>query len=417
MKKIAFGCIAVVCAWPLAVAAPALAKLSTSPETTETMQDPERQKELLGIWKEHVRTLTQERDDALRQVEALRAGSGAHQQYAIETTPAAGTPIAQRLTNLEMLLAQAQHDRQQALAELDRVKRESQTPRPAVSLGDGSIESETLRARTQTLQAKLQSATLSQQELQDARAFLSKRVNQLENEKAELTASVTQAQERAESISNKNDDLASENRQLRESAGRFNETAVREATQDRDRAYANVRQLEANVSDHERQKEMLEARIQKLTEESNALKAENKKVEWVEEALQKANADKDESDRQRTELHTRIEALEAKNTALAARLEQSEAIGAEADKAVRDRDRMQKSFRDLEAEHKDLAARASELERSNNELRSAQAQYRAQIENLKTSLEANYGDMKNLKSNLDTYLEALVSSFEERQKN
>ena len=41
-------------------------------------QESQRNRELQEIWKEHVRTLTQERDDALKEIEQLKVGAQAH---------------------------------------------------------------------------------------------------------------------------------------------------------------------------------------------------------------------------------------------------------------------------------------------------------------------------------------------------
>ena len=43
------------------------------------------------------------------------------------------------------------------------------------------------------------------------------------------------------------------------------------------------------------------------------------------------------------------------------------------------------------------------------------AQRAKQIDTYKTSLRANLTDMKNLKSNFESYLDSLVTSFDERE--
>ena len=67
-----------------------------------------------------------------------------------------------------------------------------------------------------------------------------------------------------------------------------------------------------------------------------------------------------------------------------------------------------------------LAARTRSVEavrvRKFEELQARDADRTRQIVNYRNSLRANLTDMKNLKSNFESYLDSLVASFDDRQK-
>ena len=67
------------------------AGLFAEPSNSESIsQEADRNRELLEIWKDHVKTLTKERDDAYRQLEHMRAAGstpGASGQFGVESMP------------------------------------------------------------------------------------------------------------------------------------------------------------------------------------------------------------------------------------------------------------------------------------------------------------------------------------------
>ncbi|MBI3252417.1 MAG: hypothetical protein HYZ52_03755 [Candidatus Omnitrophica bacterium] len=82
-------------------------------------QEAERNKELLEIWKDHVRTLTKERDEAYKELEQLKSGSPNRSQFgAIETQPLPGAPspgaIRDLQSQIQSLAAENERSRQAA---------------------------------------------------------------------------------------------------------------------------------------------------------------------------------------------------------------------------------------------------------------------------------------------------------------
>jgi chromosome segregation ATPase len=77
---------------------------------------------------------------------------------------------------------------------------------------------------------------------------------------------------------------------------------------------------------------------------------------------------------------------------------------------------LENSTKSQEAKFREIASQFSVLQKNNGELQARDAERTRQIENYRNSLRGNLTDMKNLKSNFESYLESLVASFDDRQK-
>ena len=96
--------VAVLVALPLVIAIIGLTNNIAFASESDLAQEAERNRELLEIWKDHVKTLTKERDDAYRQIERLKAGGVGTPagQFGIETTPIPAPPEAiQQIDSLQ----------------------------------------------------------------------------------------------------------------------------------------------------------------------------------------------------------------------------------------------------------------------------------------------------------------------------
>ncbi len=99
------------------------ASLSAEPEgqseAERISQDAERNRELLDIWKEHVKTLTKERDDAYRQIERIKVsgGSPVAQFGGVESAPLAPSPVvAEQIAGLQTEVGRLQTELQKKAA-------------------------------------------------------------------------------------------------------------------------------------------------------------------------------------------------------------------------------------------------------------------------------------------------------------
>lgn len=79
------------------------------PSYEKIAQEAERNRELLEIWKDHVKTLTKERDQAYQELERMRSGAGVAQFGGVETAPLLPSPeAAQQIDSLQSEVSRLQ---------------------------------------------------------------------------------------------------------------------------------------------------------------------------------------------------------------------------------------------------------------------------------------------------------------------
>lgn len=117
------------------------------PNYEKIAQEAERNRELLEIWKDHVKTLTKERDQAYQELERMKSGSGAGlaQFGGMETAPILPSPeIAQQIDGLQSEVSRLQLELQMELQ------------RKTASTGSASGSNRELQMQFSALQSQYQ---------------------------------------------------------------------------------------------------------------------------------------------------------------------------------------------------------------------------------------------------------------------
>src|SRR3989338_4696226 len=255
--------------------------------------DGEKNTELLEIWKEHVRTLTRERDEAHRKIDQLKsqrppsalptASSTRSQFGSMEIAPAIGSPVAgssplvqdlrSQILRIQRELQEAKNDRdvmlrdkEKALREMESLKRGTTTRSAPVSSAGNLLELENLRSRNESLQAKIYSAKLEQQELTDARSFLSEQVDALEKTNQKLRTELEVLRRRGDQWDREKEEVDS--------------------------------RLKLQLASIEKESDGLRAEIQKLEAANEVLRFESAKAEELRGQVQRMGADREEFQRE-----------------------------------------------------------------------------------------------------------------------
>lgn len=335
------------------------------------------------------------------------------------------------------------------------------------AISDYVAQMDALKIKNKALESKLQSVAGTHQEAEDARNYLAMQVDTLEKAKSELekdkdylSSQMDEAKRKVEFFTTQNQKLQSELANLKAAGNSFEkERAEKEKIiQEKEEAQANARKLEGQVGWLEKQletakndqgslqsledqlstlkdenaqlqktiasqQERSEENIKHLTEENNNLQSETKKIAWMEEEIQKSTADRQDFERKTGEYQRNIESLKADNILLAEKLAKAQANQESFDTLSKERESLIDSRRKLEEESRaqmqkmsTILLRNADLEKENSVYKVKDEENRKAIEAFQAGLNANLADIQNLKSNLESYLEALVSSFQERLK-
>lgn len=410
----------------------------------------QRNEQLLDIWKEHVRKLTEERDAAYQELDALKrspAGtSPARAQFgAIETAPSSMTPspMAQDVQGL-MQQMQRQVDRLNAEKQMlardkERAQRELETLKSqnAKKPAETDFEMKGLRSPASPAAAKTPAssaaAPLVRQGFDDeSKRFLVTRVEDLEKERQMLLVENRNLSSKAKSAENSVGYLESENKKLQANISELRAQigAAQKATSEKEAALQERSQAEfeaqslrsrlerykgleeatqrmrGQITTLEGQKSKAEDDARRLSEANRALMTENKRMESLAEEAQKASADSEHLRYEKERAEKYAENVKARNAELERQMEGMQSLQREAERALKEKEDIYAYYKNLENDQKSLRERAERLEAENLRLRG-----------LEEKLAANLADLENLKSNFESYLESLVASFQERSGN
>ena len=140
----------------------------------QVLQENERTKELLEIWKDHVRTVTKERDEAYKQIEALKSQSGVSTQAnAQELVAAADTAKEESLRQIDFLKDKM------ALLQKKYEDLQSQNQKLQTTLSQNE-ENRISEAQLAALQAKADKLPVVEKEFQEARDYFSSYMKELD---------------------------------------------------------------------------------------------------------------------------------------------------------------------------------------------------------------------------------------------
>ena len=400
------------------------------PDYEKISQEADRNRELLDIWKEHVKTLTKERDDAYRQLEHMRSVSpagGVAQFGGMESAPipspvatqqieglqsevsrlqeelqkkTAGDPsreMQMQFSSLQRQLQQVKKDLNDARAEKDlliqekekalsKVERLESTASPAPVVSEGSAtsgqesyerRSRELQYENETLKAHIAKLEVVEKELASTRGYFAPLVKDLQQ---------------------KNEQLVAENSGIRTDFSRIqSESSSAKSQIDAARAQGQQAQKEN----------------ERLAGELDALKTQS----------QRTDADLRTARGELEQVSSQIESYKSQLQWASADREKTKAIEAQYQALKDQNESLQKAYAVLEENSsssetrmRDISAQMTAIQNDNRDLASREAGYQAALEKYKAALAANLADMKNLKANFEAYLESLVASFEERQK-
>ena len=436
-------------------------------------QNAERNRELLEIWKDHVKTLTKERNAAYKELEVLKAGGpGMHsptmaQFGGMETqalpSPAAAQQIAglqQEVTRLQASLEQQQaqssasssnrefqaqfsamqtqmqqvrkeleetrfekdrliQEKEKALSQVDRMKDELANvqivPAPAgVSGQDQEITDNLQKAlniqkkRYEDLQVQYANLESEMDSLQSTKGSDNPgEIRELQTQVADSGNALRQARElqyENETLNARIEKLQAVEKELTSTRGYFTplikelQTSNQSLSSENESLRAELARDKAAVDGAARQVEQFSSQNQQLSSELQSLKAEQ------------------------DEMTNQLAGLKSQLQMAAADREKFKSVEEEARRLSSENKTLQQAYSELdnrsksqEAKFREIGAQFSVLQTSNEELKSRDAERTRQIEAYRNSLRANLTDMKNLKSNFESYLESLVASFDDRQ--
>lgn len=378
-----------------------------------------RDKQLIEIWKDHVRTLKQERDEAYQRIEELKSAQVAELPAPVQDTAA-----------LEMALRQ----KEEALRESETLRSQITTLKTQISRLEvqGANQQYAVEVRPETPSQNpasqkfyadlsknymLQQASIKKlkEELAGYEEALS-RIQALETEAADskraaevIAAGSREFEAALARVNAENERLAAD---LESSRGLQNRITGLEG--EKETIEKDYRQALKEIKEFDSEKNLLKQEITRLSKENQSLRKDydeavleiealNPRVRNAEDELQKTNA----NNRALQEL---IEKIKAEMSQLR---DQKTAV----DQAVQNlnlrlQDQTERS-KELESGLRNALAQAEESTRRAEEVRE---DLTAQNDALKEKLNSNAADVKNLKENFETMLEPLVSSFDDRKK-
>jgi chromosome segregation ATPase len=329
-------------------------------------QELEKSRQMLEIWKDHVRELTQERDEAYQEIDRLKGGENSSQQFGIETAPLPGS-AAQNISQYTQTI-------------------------------------EALKSQISSLQSQNENLKIAERE-----------VKELQEDKDLLTREKEQALAQLETVK-------------KQGVARASSPDVEPLTRQRDEAYQEIEALKSQLTElrnrggNDRLEEM-EIQFQKMEAQKNTFEKLYTNLEYdfekqggrLKELVQTLDQLQAENARLSGEL-SRKQSLqqsyaELQNSFQAFR-EKTQALAAEKSDAEKEIQSLKTKLAWLEEQN----ARAVSLREELTQSRSARAEQAKVIEGLNKRLETSRTDLRNFKANVESYLESLTQRFEEGKK-
>lgn len=413
MRKVSISVLALICL-SINLGVPAKAETlqtgqpsidASRPREAVQDQDSERAQELLEIWKDHVRTITKERDEAYKEIDTLKSQT-AKQQFAIEVAPipAVQNPnsfndseFESKLEDINTRLISVQSEKDS----MTQQKNEALSQLQSREAKNRDLESQLRAIRAQAIKSKPATDTELQKLRQDKQSA-DERVQVLQARVQELESRPVAASEATKDFSSEIAGLESEKQEIKKA-------------------------FDQNKSESE-------AEIARLNDLNRALQAENKRLQLAREEVQQTDFDRDRLLKEKESITNEYKGLENRYKKRDADFTQASARvgGLENTITMLKKDhlestntisKLESQLNSIEEKNKSreqslatLNARVAELNEANTAVKNQEAKYQKTIEELQAGLAANLADMQNLKANFEAYLESLVSSFDERQK-
>lgn len=366
----------------------------TPPSAAAVSGGSEREGQLLDIWKEHVRTLTRERDEARKQLESLKSqatssassASSAELEEAQQVIKSQASQIQSLESQISELKASSSDNgtTNAQLEEAERMVRNQQSQIQELQDQISQLKSAaSAKIATKTVADPAQGARIK--ELTDEKIQLSRQIEELKSKNAMIQSEADAGRKQADTnqaLQNRLDTLGIENKALKD------EQNENEST---------IKSLEDKLSQAQKSGasiENLEARLEQIEKANVSLTKEN-------EEAQKTIAD----------LKQRETALLAVQARLADAEKNYESVMNEKQAAQQDVAQLQAKLREKEAN----AGRLAELEMTVKNKETELAASQRKIGELRASLQANIADLQKFKGNLGPYLESLIQAFEQRQ--
>ena len=468
--------------------------LASQEPADSSSQDAERNRELLEIWKDHVKTLTKERNAAYKELEQLKASHpggpsvAPMAQFGGMETQALPSPAAtQQIEGLQSEVARLQaaldqqsqatpsspnrelqmqfsalqtqlqqtrkelsdthaekdrliQEKEKALSQVDRMKTELESaqsaPAPVVSGADQEVADNLQKAlniqkkRYEDLQTKyteldsemesLRSTKGSDDpgELRDLQSQLAalrvENAHLKEGAKGQPPADISGSDEalrQAREIQYENETLRARieklqavEKELSSTRGYFT-PLVKDLQTSNQKISSENESLKAEFARGKTEYDNATRQVQQFSEQNQQLAAE----------VQSMKADQEEATNQIAGLKSQVQLAAADREKYKSLEEEAQRLSTENKSLHGSYTELQNNLQSQEAKFRETAAQFSSLQKSNDELQARDAQRSKQIETYKTSLRANLTDMKNLKSNFESYLDSLVTSFDERE--
>lgn len=455
-------------------------------------QEAERNRELLEIWKDHVKTLTKERDTAYKELEQLKVNGPGMQSAPVAQFGGIETqtlPSPEAMHQIENL--QSEVSRLQAALEQQPKSSGANAGSRELQMQFGALQSQLQQVRKELNETRVEKDRLIQ-EKEKALSQVDRMKSGLENAKSaevvpgiagqdqaiadNLQKALNIQKKRYEDLKTQYSELESEIESLKSTKESGNQEEIRNleskvaalsVENQHLKAEPKMRAVAARNSEGQSEEALREAR--EIQYENETLKARIEKLQVVEKELasahtyftplikelqvknQKLSSENEslsaESMRNRAEFDNatrQAQQILAQNQKLSSDLQtlkagqedtvnQMTGLKSQLQMATADKDKykgMEEEIQRLSAENKTLHQAYSDLEsgtKSQNikfqemssqfkELQARDAEWSKQVDNYKNSLRGNLTDIKNLKSNFESYLESLVASFDERQK-
>lgn len=367
----------------------------TAAQSDKLSQELERNKELLEIWKDHVRTLTKERDDAYKQIEDLKSNTSAQTQ----ASPApAETDNEEYLKTIDDLKAQ-----------LNTLLSENQNLKTALTAAKTQGADASLKAKLSELQAENEKLKLSIKGLQESQADrdvlirdkqealqkiddMTKEINGLRLENQTLKANPAPAvvqpdaaqDQKIQSMQNAYDEL---------------ETSFKEQ-QDK------IRKLQAEKLEDKTKIQELKTQVLKL--QSGSESQTNAQAEELVEAkatIEQLRSEKDKSLAQITDLNAKVQTLETDRQA-------TRTVVDELSKLKAEREQSKKSYTALDSNYRTQAERLKELQSENMQSAAVKQQLATALTE-KQALEKDNAGLENEKQNLNVKIQSLKSDLDQ----